>query len=71
MSQEVIDLAAVLNALRVVFPTDELSDDNTTDDRVRFQNAANRRDYQFRLVQSFNLPARTPICDAWKPKTLT
>jgi hypothetical protein len=25
--QEVIDVAAVLNALRVVFPADELSDD--------------------------------------------
>src|SRR6185437_3388874 len=28
VAQEVIDVAAVLNALRVVFPTDELSDDN-------------------------------------------
>jgi hypothetical protein len=32
VAQEVIDVAAVLNALRVVFPTDELSDDNRLSD---------------------------------------
>jgi heavy metal translocating P-type ATPase len=40
VAQEVIDVAAVLNALRVVFPTDELSDDNAAIDRVRVPNAA-------------------------------
>jgi P-type E1-E2 ATPase len=29
VAQEVVDVAAVLNALRVVFPTDELNDDTT------------------------------------------
>jgi cation transport ATPase len=30
IAQEVVDVAAVLNALRVVFPTEELSDDTAS-----------------------------------------
>jgi heavy metal translocating P-type ATPase len=38
VAQEIIDMAAVLNALRVVFPTTALSDDDA-DDHVRVPNA--------------------------------
>jgi len=39
VAQEVIDVAPVLNALRVAFPSDELSGDNAGYDRVRAPNA--------------------------------